>query len=237
MAKLEIDNVDVEFGGLLALKAVSFILENTNVTGLIGPNGAGKSTLVNVISGFQKPTSGSVKLNDHRIDQSGPAEIARMGIARTFQAGRLYKGLTVRQNILSSAHATGKNAKQSTRILDEVVEKLDLGHLLTEQPAAGLPYTDQRRVSVARALAVSPAILCLDEPAAGMSDGEVVVFMEMIKRIPEAFSCSLLLIEHNMELVMGVCEEIIVLNTGQIIARDIPEKIQNDQTVIDAYLG
>lgn len=232
-----IKELSVRFGGLQAVNSLTMSLDGQSVTGLIGPNGAGKSTVLNAISGFQKLAQGAVYLNDARLDKLKPDQIARAGLARTFQAGRLFGDLSVWENIAAGAFAAGKSRFEVDRTTEEIVEKLNIQHLVNVTPASSLPYTDQRRVTIARALSLSPAVLCLDEPAAGMSDGEIAEFMGIIIDIPSTFKCAVLLIEHNMELVMNVCSQIFVLDSGSLIAQGTPSEIQSNQMVKDAYLG
>ena len=237
MKSIHVKDATIRFGGLIAVDKVSFSTTSEMITGLIGPNGAGKSTILNAISGFQTLSSGQIELDGVRLDKLSPDRIACLGLVRTFQAGRLFANLTVRDNIIAGAFASGKSAGEAAAVLEDIAEKLEISHLLTNNPAGALPYTDQRRVTIARALALSPKLLCLDEPAAGMSDGEILHFMQIISQIPKMFGCGVLLVEHNMELVMGVCDKIIVVDSGIKIAEGKPVEVQNNQTVINSYLG
>ena len=228
--------VCVRFQGLSALTDVSLTLVRTEILGLIGPNGAGKTTLVNCLTGFQRPTEGKVSLGDDDTAGWSPARVRRSGIARTFQAGRLFKDMTVLENVEAPAVALGLRRAQAT---DHAMAVLDwMGVAERAQMRAGaLAYTDERRVGIARALVLSPAFVLLDEPAAGMSDAECDELIEAVAQIPKTFVCGVLLIEHNMRIIMGVCDRLHVLDGGKTIARGSPEEIQRDAAVIAAYLG
>lgn len=235
-AELSAEGVVVQFQGLLAIAEVSLTVRRHEVLGLIGPNGAGKTTLVNSLTGFQQPTSGRVLLG--RTDATGwqPGRFRKEGVARTFQAGRLFRDMTVAENVEVTALGLGASRRVAHQRAMAVLawagltDKADL-------VAGTLAYTDQRRVGIARAMVVPPAFVLLDEPAAGMSDAECEELMAMIAAIPKAFTCGVLLIEHNMGVVMGVCDRIHVLDSGRTIAEGSPAEIQRDEAVIAAYLG
>lgn len=233
---LNLANLSVRFNGLYALTDINLTVAPRTIVGLIGPNGSGKTTLVNAITGFQSVFSGEVQLNGERIDGKRPHIVARMGIARTYQAGRLFSQLTVLENIAIPAISKGHSVQKAKMLAQELMDWLDISALQNSE-ASALPYTDQRRVSIARALALTPQYICLDEPAAGMTDEEWRELLTVICLIPNYHSCGVLLIEHNMDVVMGACDHIHVLNSGRSIASGSPEEIKLNRTVIDAYLG
>ena len=235
-AQLAVEGLSVRFEGLAALSEVSLAVQRHEVFGLIGPNGAGKTTLVNCLTGFQRPSCGRVLLNGEDTAGWKPDYFRRAGVARTFQAGRLFKDMTVLDNIEVTAVSLGHTRRAAKAVAMNVLGWIDLAdkaHLL----ASALAYTDQRRVSIARALVITPAFLLLDEPAAGMSDSECEHLMALIQSIPQTFGCGVLLIEHNMRVVMGISDRIHVLDGGRTIAEDTPDKIQRHQGVLAAYLG
>jgi branched-chain amino acid transport system ATP-binding protein len=234
--QLAVEDLSVRFEGLAALSHVNLAVKRHEVFGLIGPNGAGKTTLVNCLTGFQRPSLGRVLLNGQDTSNWQPDYFRRAGVARTFQAGRLFKDMTVLDNVevtaVSLGFSRGAARPLALKILDWI-ELAEKAHLL----ASALAYTDQRRTSIARALVVTPAFLLLDEPAAGMSDSECEHLMALIRSIPQTFGCGVLLIEHNMRVVMGISDRIHVLDGGRTIAEDTPDNIQRHEGVLAAYLG
>jgi branched-chain amino acid transport system ATP-binding protein len=233
---LEARQVSVRFEGLTAVDSVDEILHQGEILGLIGPNGAGKTTLVNAMTGFQLPASGQVLLDGKNIATMKPHWIRRHGVARTFQAGRLFREMPVSENVEVAAVSMGLNRKKAHAHAMELLEWLGLADQ-AKMPAGILPYTDERRVGIARALALKPKFVLLDEPAAGMSDLECDDIMKVVRDIPERFGCGVLLIEHNMRVVMGVCARIHVLDSGKTLAHGTPSEVQNNPAVINAYLG
>lgn len=234
--RLALEGITVSFGGLVAISDVSFTLTSGHILGLIGPNGAGKSTIVNVISGFQRLKQGRVRLNGADITTMKPYQRRRTGISRTFQAGRIFNNMTVGENIESVYAASGQSIAKSAAQARDVMEWVGISHL-AEVSAGTLPYTDQRRVCIARALALRPAFVLMDEMAAGMTDNECEQLVAITKAIPAELGCGVLFIEHNMRVVMNVCDTIHVLDGGRTIAEDTPQAIQKSDAVRRAYLG
>ena len=233
---LELRSISVAFGGFKALDEVTVSLEKGQIVGLIGPNGAGKTTCVNVITGFQIPSSGSVTLDGDSINTKAPHIIRRLGLARTFQAGRLFTGLDVLDNLAVTGVGLGHSRRASE---DEAMRLLTWmgAEQLAELPAAGLPYTDERRVGIARALMFAPDFLLLDEPAAGMSEAEASDLAAIIRRIADELRCGVLLIEHNVGLVLSLANHVYVLDAGKIIKEGDKAEILGSQAVREAYLG
>ena len=248
---LEVRDVSKRFGGLQALSDVNLHIEQGQVYGLIGPNGAGKTTFFNVITGLYTPDSGSFELAGQRYEPTAVHKVAQAGIARTFQNIRLFKELSVIDNIKVGLHESMKYNlasslirlpnywKEEKKCTERALELLDIFHMadLANVQAGSLPYGAQRRLEIMRALATSPKLLLLDEPAAGMNPSETAELTETIRRIRYEFDIAVLLIEHDMSLVMGICEGIAVLNFGRIIAKGTPDEIRNNPQVIEAYLG
>ena len=233
---LAAEGVAVHFEGLLALDDVDLEVRRHEILGLIGPNGAGKTTLVNVLTGFQKPSKGRVRLAGRDVTGRPPHLLRRDGVGRTFQAGRLFKEIPISENVEVAAVSLGLGRRRAHEHAMEILDWVglaDRAHLT----AAILPYTDERRVGIARALAMKPDYVLLDEPAAGMSDLECDDLMHLIGEIPDRFGCGVLLIEHNMRVVMGVSQRVHVLDGGKTITHGTPEEIQAHPEVIAAYLG
>ncbi|KUJ85713.1 ABC transporter ATP-binding protein [Ruegeria marisrubri] len=233
---LSATGVTVAFGGFKALTDVSLTITPGAVHGLIGPNGAGKTTMVNVLTGFQAPTTGTVKLGERNIGNLAAHALRREGVARTFQAGRLFTGLDVLDNLAVTGVGLGHSRHASEVEALRILDWMEVPHL-AEKPAAGLPYTDERRVGIARALMFAPAFLLLDEPAAGMSETEAADLAGLIRRVAEELGTGVLLIEHNVELVLSVTSHVYVLDAGQLIEEGNRAAITASQRVRDAYFG
>ena len=248
---LNAKNISIEFGGLKAVENFSIEIKEGELVGLIGPNGAGKTTVFNMLTGVYLATSGSIELRGQDVTKMSPHKRVEIGISRTFQNIRLFKRMSVLENVKLSANVhmnygifegifkTKKYWEQEEKATAEAMEILkDLGlEEYADEEAQNLPYGKQRKLEIARALASHPAILCLDEPAAGMNPIETEELMETIKIVREKYKTAILLIEHDMKLVMGICEWIKVLCFGKEIASGTPEEIKNNPEVISAYLG
>lgn len=248
---LEIKNISIQFGGLKAVDSFSMELASGELAGLIGPNGAGKTTVFNLLTGVYAPQTGTIHLEGKATHHLKTYEISRLGVARTFQNIRLFKDLSVLNNILLGQHQLTKYGmlqavlqtptfkKEEAQKKEESLELLKIFKLENKQSslAGSLPYGEQRKLEILRALATKPKLLLLDEPAAGMNNSETTGLMEIISMIREKFKLTILLIEHDMKFVMKICEKIHVLDHGVKIAEGIPSYIQNHQEVIKAYLG
>ena len=251
MALLEAKGLGIRFGGLKAVDEFNFEIDENQLFGLIGPNGAGKTTVFNLLTGVYKPTSGGIVFAGKSMNKLTPTKITQLGIARTFQNIRLFKDMTVLDNVKVGLHYSQnysllasilhlpnyfKGEEQMTKKAMELLEVFDLDKY-ADVKASNLQYGKQRKLEIARALATSPKLLLLDEPAAGMNPTETAELMETIQIVRKKFQVSILLIEHDMKLVMGICDKIAVLNFGTIIAFGTPDEIKSNPDVIAAYLG
>ena len=248
---LDVHEITKFFGGLCAVKNFSLALPQGVLWGLIGPNGAGKTTAFNLITGLITLSSGDVLLGEDRIDGLESFEITRLGIARTFQNIRLFSNLSVLDNVRIAYHPhagytlsdsllrTPRYTKHEKELTEQALDFLSIFKLegIAEEVAKNLPYGEQRRVEIARALACQPRLLLLDEPAAGMNPREIIELMDLIHFIRDRLKLTILLIEHQMRVVMSICERITVMDFGEVIARGTPKEIASNQTVVEAYLG
>jgi branched-chain amino acid transport system ATP-binding protein len=251
MAILEVRNCTKRFGGLVAVKTLNMSLNPGDLYGLIGPNGAGKTTVFNLMTGVYRPDEGSIDLDGKAIHKLRPSRIAKLGLSRTFQNIRLFRSMTVLENVTVARHMrksqglldaiarTDRLRREEEGIRHDALELLRIFSLdkRAYEPAVNLPYGSQRRLEIARALATNPKVILLDEPAAGMNPQESLELMHLIRSIRDKFSLTVLLVEHNMKVVMGVCEKIQVIDYGETIALGTPKEIQGHPKVIEAYLG
>ena len=250
-ALLELDSVTVQFGGLKAVSEVSFTIGERELVGLIGPNGAGKTTVFNAITGVYRPTKGKITFAGKSVAGHRPYKITGRGIARTFQNIRLFPSMTVADNVRCAcnmhlkhgiSHALWRGSKvaaEEAAIANTVHELLEIFGLadMADADCKSLPYGDQRRLEIVRALATRPKLLLLDEPAAGMNPTEKIELMKLIRFVQEKFALAVLLVEHDMKVVMGICQRIVVLDYGQKLAEGTPDEIRANPKVIAAYLG
>jgi branched-chain amino acid transport system ATP-binding protein len=248
---LDARQLGIDFGGLTAVDDFNLTIGRTEIAGLIGPNGAGKTTVFNLLTKVYQPTRGTILLNGKDTSTMNTVQVNKAGIARTFQNIRLFSNLSVEDNVKLGLHNQNKYSmvsgifrlpsywKQEKIAHERALELLSIFDMqdLADHTAGSLPYGAQRRLEIVRALATNPSLLLLDEPAAGMNPSETAELMENIRKIRDTFQIAVLLIEHDMNLVMGICEGIAVLNYGKIIAKGTPEEIQANPTVIEAYLG
>ena len=251
MSLLKTTNLGISFGGLRAVDDVNMEIKDGELIGLIGPNGAGKTTIFNLLTGVYKPTDGDISLNGISINKKNTPQIVALGVARTFQNIRLFKNLSVLDNVKMALNSSMKYNtfeaifrlprfwKEEKEITDKALDLLDIFDMaeMANVISGNLSYGQQRKLEIARALATNPKLLLLDEPAAGMNPNETRELMNTISFIRNKFNIAILLIEHDMDLVMGICERFYVLNFGKVIASGLPDEIQNNKEVIAAYLG
>lgn len=248
---LEIENLSKHFGGVKAINNFSLAVEEKQIFGLIGPNGAGKTTIFNTITGIYKPTNGSIKFENQEISNKLPYQIAQIGIGRTFQNIRLFTNLSVVQNVIMASQGSAKYGlweavtrlgnfqKAEKELTERAYRLLELLNLLdiANKTAGSLPYAHQRRLEIARSLALNPRLILLDEPAAGTNPEEEMQLVDFIKEIHEKFDLTILMIEHHMDVVLNLCHFITVLNFGEVICHGTPDEVRKTPCVIEAYLG
>ena len=251
MAMLEVTSLGISFGGLRAVDELSMKIEKGGLVGLIGPNGAGKTTAFNMLTGVYRPTDGGIRLDGQNLIGKKPHEICKLGVARTFQNIRLFSQLSVLDNVKTGLHNQitysvaesmfhlGSYRKKEKQMDEKAMELLRVFNLdgVADYKAANLPYGKQRKLEIARALATNPKLLLLDEPAAGMNPNETEELMETIEIVRKRFGVTVLLIEHDMKLVSGICEYLYVLNFGRLLAEGTPKEVLSNPEVVKAYLG
>jgi branched-chain amino acid transport system ATP-binding protein len=251
MSLLQTKNIGITFGGLRAVSNFDLMIEKGELVGLIGPNGAGKTTIFNMLTGVYQPTEGEIYIDKHLVNGKKPYQIVKLGLGRTFQNIRLFSDLSVLENIKIAFHKDMNYTtfegifrlprywKEEDEIHTKALDLLKLFHMESDAHnlAKNLPYGKQRKLEICRALATDPKLLLLDEPAAGMNPQETKELMETIHFIRDKFNITILLIEHDMNLVMGICERLVVIDYGMIIAKGSPDEIKNNPKVIEAYLG
>jgi len=235
-ARLEGHAVQVHFAGVRAVDGVDFALEKGQILGLIGPNGAGKTTFLNAVSGFVLPTGGSVSLDGTDVTGYSPQRLVKHGLVRTFQEVATFPDLTVFENVEIGALGAGFGRRKARARAWELLKGLRLDHL-ADQLASALPHGEERRVGIARGVAVAPTFLLLDEPAAGLNDAESEELAKTIVQIRDDLECGVLLVEHDMQVIFGVCQRILVLDYGKKVTEGTPDEVRHDRKVIEAYLG
>lgn len=233
---LRANGVGRAYAGVVALRSVTLEIRRHEVVGLIGPNGAGKTTLVNILSGYDHPDEGAVHLDEDDITSWSPLQRSRARLARTFQHGHVFPGLSVRENVEVSGLGAGLSAKAARLRGSELLELLDLS-AVSNAPASALSHGQERKLGVARALAIEPSYVLMDEPAAGLNEGETPGFAEVVRSVRDVHGAGVLLIDHNVALIMAVCDRIYVLDQGAVLAQGTPAQIAADPTVATAYLG
>ncbi|MFL2801968.1 MAG: ABC transporter ATP-binding protein [Paracoccaceae bacterium] len=233
---LRLDSISKKFGGVKAVSEVSLEISDGDVLGLIGPNGAGKSTLINLITGLLTPDEGRIYLSNLNITSQRPYERARLGLARTFQNLRIYPNLSVAQNIEVASISADYSSRKINFDLDEIINIFDLDDKL-DLASEELSYGHLRRLEIVRALALNPLVLLLDEPAAGMNENETKELSNSLKWVQNNIACSIIVIDHDLKFIMGVCDKITVMNMGEVIATGKPNEISNNKKVKEAYIG
>ena len=233
---LRLDSISKKFGGVKAVSQVSLELSDGDVLGLIGPNGAGKSTLINLITGLLTPDEGQIYLSNLNITSKKPFERARLGLARTFQNLRIYPNLSVGQNIEVASISSNYSSRIMNFDLDKIINIFDLDDKI-DLASEELSYGHLRRLEIVRALALNPLVLLLDEPAAGMNENETKELSNSLKWVQNNIACAIIIIDHDLKFIMGVCDKITVMNMGEVIASGKPNEISNNKRVKEAYIG